>query len=84
VAFVVSLGYFWFFNARGQTLGQAALGVRIIDAEGNAPGYPRALGRVLASYISAIPLGLGYLWAAFHPQKRTWHDSIAGTWVVRV
>jgi uncharacterized RDD family membrane protein YckC len=78
----VGLGYFWYFNARGQTLGQATVGIRIINAAGNPPGAARALGRVLASLLSGLAFGLGYIWAAFHGQHRTWHDSIAGTWVV--
>ena len=79
----VGLGYIWYFTAQGQTLGQRALGIRIIDAAGNPPGAARALGRMLASILSSIPFGLGYLWAAWHPEKRTWHDSLAGTWVIR-
>jgi uncharacterized RDD family membrane protein YckC len=79
----IGIAYLWYFNAIGQTLGQRAMGIRIIDAEGNPPGAGRGLGRVLASILSGLVLGLGYIWAAFHPQKRTWHDSIAGTWVIR-
>ena len=27
-------------------------------------------------------LDLGYLWAAWDPQKQGWHDKIAGTFVI--
>jgi uncharacterized RDD family membrane protein YckC len=57
--------------------------MRIIDAAGNPPGAARAFGRMVASILSGIPFGLGYLWAAWHPEKRTWHDSLAGTWVIK-
>lgn len=82
VSNVVFVGYFWFFWARGQTLGQMVVGIRLVDADGNRPGAGRALGRLLASLLSTFSLGLGYLWAAWHSEKRTWHDSLGGTWVV--
>ncbi|MCC6238175.1 MAG: RDD family protein [Dehalococcoidia bacterium] len=84
ISALLTFGYFWFFVARGQTLGQAALGIRLVDAEGNAPGNQKALIRTLMAFVSALALGLGYLWAAFHREKRTWHDLVAGTWAVRV
>jgi uncharacterized RDD family membrane protein YckC len=84
LGFLVPLAYFWFFNSRGQTLGQMVIGVKIIDADGNPPGTSKALIRVLMSFVSGLALGLGFLWAAFHREKRTWHDIVAGTWVVRV
>ena len=84
VSALLTFGYFWYFVARGQTLGQAALGIRLVDAEGNAPGTQKALIRTLMAFVSALALGLGYLWAAFHSEKRTWHDMVAGTWAVRV
>lgn len=81
---LVGLAYLWYFISQGQTRGQSAMGIRIIDAAGNPPGVGRALGRILASILSTIPIFLGYIWAAFHPENRTWHDSLAGTWVIRV
>ena len=38
---------------------------------------------VLAKTPSSLPLGLGYLWAFFHPRRQAWHDLIADTLVVR-
>lgn len=84
ISLLLSVAYYWFFNARGQTLGQAALGVRLVDADGNPPGNQKALIRVLMSFVSAFALLIGYIWAAFHAEKRTWHDIVAGTWAVRV
>lgn len=84
VEFVISAGYFLFFWTRGQTLGQMAMGVRLVDATGNPPDLQHAVIRLLMSFVSGIALGLGFLWAAFHAEKRTWHDMVAGTWVVRV
>ena len=38
--------------------------------------------RALVSVFSLHILFLGYLWALWEPQRRTWHDLIAGTRVV--
>ncbi len=80
---LLGIAYVWYFTAQGQTLGQRAMSIRVIDAAGNPPGGMRALGRLAASILSSIPLFLGYFWALWQPEKRTWHDSLAGTWVVR-
>jgi len=74
----------WMWDSIGWSPAQRAIGLRIIDAAGRPPGWRRGLGRTAASWLSAGALGLGYLWAAWHAEKRTWHDSLAGTWVVDV
>jgi uncharacterized RDD family membrane protein YckC len=30
-----------------------------------------------------MPFFLGFFWVGFTPRKRSWHDAIAGTMVVR-
>ena len=37
----------------------------------------------LAYLLSAIPFFLGFLWAGFTSSKRSWHDLLVGTMVVR-
>ncbi|HEX2009796.1 MAG TPA: hypothetical protein VJN44_02550, partial [Roseateles sp.] len=37
----------------------------------------------LAYFASALPLGLGFAWAALDEERRGWHDRLAGTRVVR-
>ena len=72
----------WLWNSLGWSPAKRIIGLRIVDSAGNPPGWRRGLGRTAASFISGIALGLGYIAAAWHPEKRTWHDRIAGTWVV--
>ena len=74
--------YLWYFTSQGQTIGQQAMGLRIIDEAGNPPGPTRAVIRVLVSILSYFFL-LGFLWVLFQPEKRTWHDLAAGTWVIK-
>ncbi len=68
----------------GRTLGKMLVGARVVDVSGEPIGYPRALARYLAWFLSALPLLLGFVLAAARPDRRALHDLIAGTRVVRV
>jgi uncharacterized RDD family membrane protein YckC len=85
---VVSAAYFTYFHGRtGQTPGNAALGIRVVDARdrlGQPIGYGRAFIRWVVSIPSAFILLLGYLWMLWDPQKQTWHDKAAGSVPVKV
>ena len=71
-------------GVKGQTLGKMALGIQVVNSQGNVPGIGRALLReVVGKAISGLPLYLGYFWAGWDPHKRAWHDHISGTFVVR-
>ncbi len=76
--------YSIFFVGKYQaTPGKMALGIKIITPDGGRVGYGRALGRHFAEFLSSIILGIGYLMAAFDQEKRTLHDRICTTRVVR-
>ncbi|TAJ20468.1 MAG: zinc-ribbon domain-containing protein [Dehalococcoidia bacterium] len=80
----VGFGLLWRFHARGTSPGARAAHVRIVDRNGDPPGLGRGLGRLLvAAILSNQILYLGYLWAIWDREKRTWHDHLAGTWVVK-
>jgi uncharacterized RDD family membrane protein YckC len=69
---------------QGATFGKRLLGLQVRGADGRLPGSGRAWGRAFARILSAMPFGLGYLWAAWDPRGQTWHDSLSGTYVVQV
>ena len=70
--------------SRGGSAGQRVTGIRIVDARtGERVGAWRIFGRRLASYLSAIPCYLGFLWPLWDRRKQAWHDMIAKTVVVR-
>ena len=73
----------WVLNATGGSAGKRMLGLRIVRADGSAPGVGWGLGRTVTAWLSWIPLGLGFLWATWDEQTQTWHDKMAGTYVVR-
>lgn len=68
----------------GQTLGKMLAGARVVGLSGAPIGYPRALGRYAAWFLSALPLLAGFLVAAARSDKRALHDLVAGTRVIRV
>ncbi len=85
VAAVLGLVYFSYTLSQwGQTLGGKAMGVAVVDADGDRPGVGAAVLRTLVSYVSGAVLLLGYLWALWDPRKQTWHDKVARTVVVKV
>jgi uncharacterized RDD family membrane protein YckC len=82
---LISLAYFTYFEggATGQTIGKKVLGIRVYDfRQGGAIGYGRGFLRQIGKYLSAIPLGLGYLWMLWDKENQCWQDKIAGTVVV--
>ena len=85
VSLAFNLGYAVILTAwRGQTVGKMALGIQVVDRDGNIPGIGAVLLReIVGKFLSGIALGLGYLWVAWDREKRGWHDHIAGTYVVR-
>lgn len=89
IAFVLNLAIGWtyhvaFIAIKGQTLGKMALGIQVVDSQGNIPGIGSVLLReTIGKLLSAIALGLGYLWVAWDKEKRGWHDHIGSTYVVR-
>lgn len=73
---------FWIYKQA--TPGKMALSAKIVDAEtGGVPTTAQFVGRYFAYIISALPLGLGFIWIAFDRKKQGWHDKLAGTVVVR-
>jgi hypothetical protein len=74
--------YVW----RSATLGEIVLNLRVEKLDGGSliNDYGTAIVRALASLLSLLPLGLGFLWILFDPQRQTWHDKISGSVVVPV
>ncbi|MFL5968914.1 MAG: RDD family protein, partial [Gaiellaceae bacterium] len=80
----VAAAYFtWFHGSSGQTPGDAAVSIRVVDADGGRPiGYGRAFIRWLVSLVSGFVLLIGYLWMLWDGEKQTWHDKAARSYVV--
>lgn len=79
---LISLGNEIVGNARGATVGKWAVGLRIVDQDGNRPGYKRSLLRYVVSLFSGLVLAWGYWRMLFSEKKQTLHDDAANTYVV--
>jgi uncharacterized RDD family membrane protein YckC len=73
----------WCWHKGGMTVGMRAWRVRIENSNGLNPGWGKATVRFLASLVSAAALGIGFLWSLGDSRKRTWHDILSGTRLVR-
>jgi uncharacterized RDD family membrane protein YckC len=74
----------WFWATYSATPGKMLLDCDIVDARTGAPiTIKQALLRYIGYYISAIVLGLGFLWIVWDKRKQGWHDKLAGTVVIR-
>ena len=66
------------------TLGCLMLGLRIVDMKGQRISHRRSLIRFFALLPSLLPLFVGFFYALFNPQRQTWHDQLAGTFVIHI
>jgi uncharacterized RDD family membrane protein YckC len=74
----------WFVTKYGGTPGKLAVQLRIINADGSPLNWKRALARFAAEiFITGLTCNIGYIIAAFDEEKRTLHDHICNTRVVR-
>lgn len=82
--FVQNGAYLVAFTAGGQTIGKMLTGIRVVAAQpGQVVDFGRALQRTMLWALMALPLGLGLLSALLTPDRRGFHDRVAGTKVVR-
>lgn len=63
----------------GRTLGKMAMGIRIARPDGSKVDLGTAAARAGMAIVSGLAIGIGYLWAAWDPENRTWHDMVADT-----
>jgi uncharacterized RDD family membrane protein YckC len=69
---------------RGQTIGMAPFGLRVVRAsDGARIGPGRAIGRFAGLILSFFVLLIGVVWVAADSRKQGWHDKLARTVVVR-
>jgi uncharacterized RDD family membrane protein YckC len=83
--YAVGAAYNIFFLGKyGATPGKMLLKLRVVTPEGGKVSYGRATGRYFAELLSGMICYVGYIMAAFDDEKRTLHDRICNTRVVRI
>ena len=71
-------GYCW--GRSGQTLGMKSWRFRLVPFGGPGPiTWKQTALRLLGAAVSLAVCGLGYVWALFDRDGRTWHDRLSGT-----
>ncbi len=73
----------WFVGKYAATPGKMACRIKVVTADAGQVSYLRALARHFAKWISGFILGIGYFMAAFDDQKRSLHDRICDTRVIK-
>ncbi len=82
--FTLSFLFFaWSWTHGGQTLGMKAWKFRVTCLDGSGISWKSAFVRFVVAVVSWVPCGLGYIWAVFDPENRTWHDRASGTRLTR-
>lgn len=82
---VIFLAYFvasWTW--KGTTIGGYVCNLRVVRTDGAPLSLADALIRGLAGVVSLAVFFVGALWMLRDPESQTWHDKVAGTYVVKV
>jgi len=82
LALVVYAFFVGFWSRSGRTLGMQSWGLQLETDDGGMPSVTSASLRFFAAIVSLLPLGLGFLWQVWDPEKLTWHDRISHTRIV--
>lgn len=73
----------FYFFAKSTSLGKMILGMKVYSTTGGELGFFKMLVReTIGKFISAVVLGLGYLWLLWDRDNQTWHDKIIGSVVL--
>jgi uncharacterized RDD family membrane protein YckC len=70
-------------SVSGATPGKKAMGLRVVDSNGERISFLRAFGRNVGRLLCYYSLTIGYLVMFFNERRRGLHDIVAGTRVVR-
>ena len=75
---------YWVFGwaFMGGSVGKIVMGLRVVGPGGSRLGFWRSLRRVIGYFVSALLLGLGFLWVVVNKQHHSWADKAAGSSVV--
>ena len=83
-----ALYFLWPTANSGQTLGKKMLKIKVVDANGYAPGWGKSFMRYVVGFglenlLMYVMIGLlGWLWPLWDANKQAWHDKIGGTFVI--
>jgi uncharacterized RDD family membrane protein YckC len=73
----------WCWQHGGITLGMRAWRVKLVTDDGGTFGWARSACRFGVSLLSSLLLGAGFIWSLFDRGRRTWHDRLSHSRLVR-
>ena len=76
---ILYLFFVGFWTGYGRTLGMQSWRLKIEDEKGGKPGVGAASIRFAGAILSALPLGLGFIWQLWDKDGLTWHDRLSRT-----
>ncbi len=84
---IILIGVWLYFALQWSSKYQATLGMRLfqiflVDTNLERISFGRATGRFFAGFLSCLMI-IGHIMCGFHPEKRTFHDIISKTRVIR-
>ena len=73
----------WSWRRGGQTLGMRPWRIVVVAADGGPPSWRALWLRYAIGTLSLLAGGLGFWWALFNRERRTWHDHASRTGLIR-
>ena len=70
-------------GSKSATLGQRLFDLRVMDTSGSKPDYAQAAVQCILFYVTLMATGFLLVVIFFNPLRRTIHDWLSGTIVVR-
>jgi len=71
------------YFGNGQTIGKRVMGIRVVSIVHHRMGLWHSIERALGYGASALEFGFGFVQYFIHPNRRTVHDRMAETIVIR-
>lgn len=66
----------------GKTLGKVFMGIKVESSSGQSLSPGNSFLRFAGYCLSALPLGIGFLWVILDKKHAAWHDKLADTRVI--
>jgi uncharacterized RDD family membrane protein YckC len=85
--YIYVICYFFFvypWMRNGQTLGMQAWKIKVVNVDGSNLSYKTASIRFFVAILSWLTLGFGFWRAIFDKEKRTWHDALSQTRLIKM
>ncbi len=69
--------------ARAESIGYRMAKITIVALDGSRPRFWQMVVREICAIVSAIALFIGFIAMLSSPNRQTWHDRLAGTYVIK-